>query len=708
MNLFWQITMVEFLLNVAMFAGAIIFYGPIRLLAARLGRGREFAERLASGVLFGMATSAALFLPVHLEGGAAVGCSTILLALAGPLDGWLAIVGGLVFSVSLELLPWLAKDESSHGALFSLLVAAAVSTVCWAALKYNPLHRNRRLQFIDLPIIGALSAMCSVALLGVSEGRAAAFSAFLPALLSNMLAAFILGTLLLHEKHRSETERDLHESEAHLAGQAKELALARDTAESANRAKSTFLASMSHELRTPLNAILGYAQLLLREHNLTQSQVVACRTIRQSGEHLLTLIVDILDLAKIEAGKLELQPGAVDLRMFLHLIANIIGIRAEAKTLGFACTLAPDLPAFVQVDEKRLRQILLNLLSNAVKFTDHGRVDMQVQLVSQSATEARLSFAIKDTGTGILPEQLEKAFRPFEQVGSVQHQAGGTGLGLSISRQLAQLMGTEIQVESTWGQGSCFSFVLSTVTIAAGLAPAGTISAVGAVVGYEGPRKRLLVVDDIEANRSMMSEILMALGFEVTQANNGLEALAKAQSMAPDLILTDVRMPVMGGVELMLRLQELPELCQVPAIAISAGVTNEQQRECMAAGAKAFLPKPIDFSTLVEAISRLLHLTLIREIMHQETAPLSEAIDPSGIPGPEQMEALRALAKAGNMRAIRKKAEEISALSEQYRPFANRITKLAIGYESQALLRLVKQCAEQQQMDSMEQVTTHE
>jgi signal transduction histidine kinase/CheY-like chemotaxis protein len=705
MNLFWQITMVEFLLNVAMFAGAVIFYGPMRLLAARLGGGREFPERLASGVLFGMATSATLFLPVHLEGGAAVGCSTVLLALAGPLDGPLAILGGLVFSVSLELMPWVAKDESSHAALFSLLVAAAVSTVCWGALKYNPLHRNRRLQFIDLPIIGAFFATGSVALLGVSEGRAAALSAFLPALLSNILAAFILGTLLLHEKHRSETERDLQESEAHLAGQAKELALARDTAESANRAKSTFLASMSHELRTPLNAILGYAQLLLREHNLTQSQVVACHTIQQSGEHLLMLIVDILDLAKIEAGKLELQPGAVDLRVFLHRIANIIGIRAETKALGFACTLAPDLPAFVQVDEKRVCQILLNLLSNAVKFTDHGRVDLQVKLVSQSATEARLSFAIKDTGTGILPEQLEKAFRPFEQVGSVQHQAGGTGLGLSISRQLAQLMGTEIQVESTWGQGSCFSFVLSTVAIAAGLAPA---EAVGTVVGYEGPRKRLLVVDDIEANRTMMSEILMTLGFDVTQASNGLEALANAQSLAPDLMLTDVRMPVMGGVELMLRMQELPDLCQIPTIAISAGVTSEQQRECMAAGAKAFLPKPVDFSTLVQAIGRLLHLTLLREIVNQETAPASDAIDPSGIPELEQMEALRVLAETGNMRAIRKKAEEISSLSEHYRPFADRITKLAIGYESQALLRLVKKCAEQQQMESMEQVTTHE
>jgi CheY-like chemotaxis protein len=332
-------------------------------------------------------------------------------------------------------------------------------------------------------------------------------------------------------------------------------------------------------------------------------------------------------------------------------------------------------------------------------------VDLQVKLVSQSATEARLLFAVRDTGTGILPEHLEKAFRPFEQVGTAQHRAGGTGLGLSISRQLAQLMGTEIQVESTWGQGSCFSFVLSTVIIAASLTPAAEEAT---VVGYEGPRRRILVVDDIDANRSMISEILVALGFDVTQASNGLEALASAHSLLPDLILTDVRMPVMGGTELMLRLRELPALCQVPVITVSAGVTSEQQRECMAAGAKASLTKPVDFSALVQAVARLLHLTLIRETVNPETAPPSDSIDPSGIPGPEQMEELRALAKAGNMRAIRKKAEEISALSEHYRTFANRITTLAIGYESQALLRLVKQCAEQQQVKPTEQVTTHE
>jgi signal transduction histidine kinase/DNA-binding NarL/FixJ family response regulator len=694
MNLFWQITLIELLLDVAVFAGAIIFYGPVNMLAQRFSGGRNSIDRAASGVLFGLATAAGLMLPIHLEGGAAVGCTTILLALAGPLDGYVAILGGVVSAVAIEMLPWVTKDQSSQTLIVQLLVSAAVSLIFLSALRYFPGHRNAHLQYFHLPLLGILSAAGGLCLLGLSQGEASVLSSTVPALASNICATVVLGTLLLHEKRRSATEVELREGEAILAAQARELALARDAADRANRAKSTFLANMSHELRTPLNAIMGYAQLLKRSPDTTKWQADAYHTIHQSGEHLLMLIVDLLDLSKIEAEKLELQLSTVHMPAFLQGIANIIRVKANEKALEFECEFSPDLPPYIQADQKHLRQVLLNLLSNAVKFTDRGRVDLKVTVLSQSREEVRLCFAVQDTGSGIPRDYLETIFRPFEQLGDEEMRSGGTGLGLSISRKLVRFMGGEIRVESTPGQGSLFSF-----DVGALLAHCeGSASRLGGkVIGYDGPRKSVLVVDDIDANRFVLADTLRLLGFEIEQAINGLEALKAMQSNPTDLVLMDVRMPVMDGLEAMRQMRQHPQLCQIPIITVSAGVAKNEKDECLEAGAKAFLTKPIDETYMLKQIGIVLGLTWIKDTLQQTPTVMANPDEQFVLPEQDQMESLHNLARAGNMRAISEKAESLAAHDARYRPFADQITQLARGFQSRALLHMMEKHVAHQQ-----------
>jgi signal transduction histidine kinase/ActR/RegA family two-component response regulator len=400
--------------------------------------------------------------------------------------------------------------------------------------------------------------------------------------------------------------QDVTESKA----QEQALVDAKNKAEAATQAKSVFLANMSHELRTPLNAVLGYAQILKRAKNLTERQVYGLEIIHNSGQHLLSLLNDLLDLAKIEAGKFKLFSAPIDLPAFLRGISDMIRVRAEQKDLLFIYEAPSDLPVAIQADEQRLRQILLNLLGNAVKFTDQGEIKLGVRCLAAEDSLAVLRFDISDTGVGMSDDQLKSIFQPFEQVGDTQRSISGTGLGLSISRHLTQMMGGDINVHSELGKGSLFSFDLS-FRIEPNAVEAQDIHK--SVTAYEGPRRIVLIVDDVAANRSLLSDFLENLGFEIRVAENGQTALARVQITMPDIILMDIRMPVMGGLEAIRRLRGMPNVKNIPIIAISASATREDEGYSLAAGANDFLSKPIDEGRLLEAMGTHLNLVWVYE-----------------------------------------------------------------------------------------------
>ncbi|OAJ56089.1 hybrid sensor histidine kinase/response regulator [Paraburkholderia ginsengiterrae] len=478
-----------------------------------------------------------------------------------------------------------------------------------------------------------------------------------------------------------------------------ELAVAKEYADAANQAKSDFLAHMSHEVRTPLNGILGYAQILKRDKSLDQRQVDGITVIQRSGEHLLAIINDILDMAKIEAGRVELSLSDILLDRFIDFIAETIRVKAAEKGLAFACEMAPDLPAGVRLDEQRLRQVLLNLLSNAIKFTEAGGVRLRVGCLPPN----RLRFEVQDTGIGIEEAHLETIFRPFEQVSDAQHRVGGTGLGLAISRQLVRLMGGEIHVESRRGAGSIFSFELNVPVVApqaTAVPPEWTAS------GYKGARKTVLVVDDIAANRAVAVDMLEQLGFDMVEAGDGLEALEKAKALRPALILMDVVMPGMDGLEATRRLREMPEFGDLPIIAVSAGASGSDTAKSLAAGANAFLSKPIDFSGLLLQIAALLNIEWGDEVPQTQGTVAGHAAvratDPSTgtliVPPHEEIEALHYLARLGDMRTIVQRAVHLTELDERYRPFADHLCQLAKNYQSKALLSFVEQYLERRQV----------
>ncbi len=466
-----------------------------------------------------------------------------------------------------------------------------------------------------------------------------------------------------------------------------ELRVAKERAEAANEGKSRFLANMSHELRTPLNAVLGYSQILMRDEALSERQRQGLATIQNSGEHLLALIDDILDLAKVDAGRLELCPEPLLLPEFVRVIDDIIRVEAIDKKLAFHCDVPTDLPAVIEADEKRLRQVLLNLLSNAVKFTEAGAVVLRIAATPRDGGMARLHFEVQDSGPGIAADQHEAIFHPFVQGGTPHGRASGTGLGLTISRQLARLMGGDLLLESEPARGSRFWFDIDVPVLgeqAAAHRPQGMVS------GYEGRRRTVLIADDVPANRGVLVDLMGALGFRLVEAQDGQALLVSAQTHRPDLVISDLVMPVMTGLEAIERLRQLAGLDQVPVIAVSANASGRDETRSLAAGATAFLPKPIAIDRLLAKVGELLGLRWTYApgpVAAPDELPL---VPPSG----EELIALHRLAKVGHMRSIREYAKRLGEQDERYRPFTDRLRSLADRCESRAIVELIERYCE--------------
>lgn len=455
---------------------------------------------------------------------------------------------------------------------------------------------------------------------------------------------------------------------------------AKETAEAANRAKSRYVVGLSHELRTPLNAVLGYAQLLERDETIPQPRQSAIRVIRRSADHLSGLIDGLLDISKIEAGKLQVYSNELHLPDFLDQIIDMFAPQAEAKGLSFVHDRPPSLPQYVKADEKRVRQILVNLLSNAIKFTDQGMVRFSVTYRSQVAT-----FTVSDTGRGISERDLKRIYEPFQrgEADNVRPMPG-LGLGLTITQLLTNTLGGEISVNSEKDKGSTFRvrLMLSTVD-----RPNTAPAAERRIVSYTGPRRTIVVVDDNEDHRELMREVLSPLDFVVLTANSGPDCLTLIEGVRADLFLVDISMPGMNGWQLVEKLRETGQTA--PILMLSANIGDGS----VSSGSDAHndaIPKPVDVKRLRDKLA--MHLGL-DWVYADDTAPVKPKLPPKiESPGPDHIEDLIRLGEIGYIRGIESKLADL-AKQESNLPFTDALRQHVQAFDMAGYMKFLENFA---------------
>ena len=472
-----------------------------------------------------------------------------------------------------------------------------------------------------------------------------------------------------------------------------ELLQARDAAQAANKAKSAFLANMSHELRTPLNAILGFSSMMRRDPDVSASQRANLDIINRSGEHLLTLINDVLEVAKIEAGRMRLEIAPFDLGSMVRDVVDMMQIRAQEKGLQLLIDQASEFPRYIKGDEARLRQILVNLVSNAVKFTEHGGVTLRLG-VKQNSRE-HLLIEVEDSGPGIAQEDQKRLFDPFVQLAESATQRG-TGLGLTITRQFVQLMGGDISVESTMGKGSLFRVNLPLeLASTADIPKQGKIlhgEVLGIVPGQQA--YRILIVEDQPENQLLLQRLMTDIGLETKIAENGAQGLDIFKEWHPHLIWMDRRMPVMDGIESTQRIRQLPDGSAVKIVAVTASAFKEQQQEMFDAGMDDFIRKPYRFEEIYDCLARQLGVKFVYKSDGAEQ-PATAALTPAMLavlPSSLRNELKEALENLDNERI----SAAIHQAGEIDKELGRTLTSLVEYFNYPAILDALKEAASYQ------------